>query len=153
MLIDKLLQADVKEMSAMPTGEIEIKRLSEKFGEPFKMQLRGIRYKRFMEIQEFNTNEVEKEIYNEKTGKYEKQKLKETDGYQMTIDMIAEGTIDPPFKDGRLLEKWHTPSPNEIIEQMFTVNELNEIAVKIAELSGVDKQKLQAEIDKQIKNS
>ena len=76
VLIDKLLQMDIKTMSAMPMGEVEIKRLSEKIGEPFKIQVRGLQIKKYHDMVEFHSEEVEVEQYNEQKKKWQKVKEK-----------------------------------------------------------------------------
>ena len=151
MLIDKLLQADIKSLSAMPTAEIEIKRLSEKIGEPFKMQVRGLKLKKYRDLVDFHSEEVEVEEYNEQKKKWQKAKDKRVkDEMGMLFDVIIEGTVDPNFKDTRLQEKFHEPDPSRIVEELFTAGELNEIASKITELSGVDVNQMQ--VDAEIKN-
>ena len=152
MLLDKLLQSDIRDLTAMPTAEIEIKRLSEKIGEPFLMKVKGLKTRKVMEIMDFATKTVEKEVYNEKTGKWQKVKEKEQDYMAATIQMIVDGAIDPPFTDARLLEKWHTPVPTDVVENMFTAKEIADISGKIAELSGIDMKMTQRQVDDEIKN-
>ena len=151
MLIDKILQADVKSLSAMPTGEIEIKRLSEKIGEPFKMQLKGIKLKKYRDLIDFHSEEVEIEEYNEQKKKWQKVKERRVrDEMSMLFDVIIEGTVDPNFRDTRLQEKFHEPEPPKIVESLFTAGELNDIAAKITELSDIEMN--QAQVDAEIKN-
>ena len=133
MLIDKLLQTDLNDLTARSQGEIEITRLSELTGEPFILKLRGLSTRQIREITDFNT-------HNNKQ-----------DNYKILLEMLVEGTLDPNFKDSRLLEKWHTPVPTDIIEKLFTPGELMKITNEISRLSGLDNIS-QKDLDAKIKN-
>ncbi len=50
-LIDKLLQMDRAKLTKRPTREVELQRLTETFGEPFKVKCKAIDGERYADIQ------------------------------------------------------------------------------------------------------
>lgn len=139
MLIDKLLRADVEEIKAMPKGEVELPRWKEKFGEG-TIKVQGISTERMNEIREMN-------IRHGKDG----DKL---DEIGVAAEMIVEGVIEPNFRDSRLLEKFQTQDPGEIVRKVFQPGEMGKINKKILELCGIEmKNESQEKIDAEIKNS
>lgn len=143
MLIDKLLQADIKDLSATPTEEFEVERLSQKFGEPFNLTLQGIKTRKLKEI--FDDINVSSKK-NEKID-FDRQ-------YEGMLELVLEGIVEPNFKDTRLLEKFHVPIPTDVIERMFLLGEIQTISEHILKLCGLDQQIFsQTKIDKEIKNS
>lgn len=138
MIIDKLLQTDIDEIKAMPKSEIELPRLKEKFGEG-TIKIQGINTDRLQEIYEMNQKHTADGNKTDEVG--------------MMLEIIVEGTIDPNFRDSRLLEKFHTEDPGEIVKSVFLTGEIRAIGTKIIELCGIDAEKMsQVNIDKEIKN-
>lgn len=142
MLLDKMLKADIEEIKEMPRAEITIPRLVEKFGEPIIVQAIGT--DKLNEIQEMNNS----------SGKAGKHSTKAKDDLAATLDIVVEGTVDPNFRDSRLLEKFHTPDPADIIKAILLPGEIQQISMKILELCGMNEKSkpTQEEIDKEIKN-
>ncbi len=138
MLIDKLLHADVEEIKAMPKGEVELPRWKEKFGEG-TIKVQGISAERLKEIREMN-------IQHGKDGD-------KVDEIGAAAEMIVEGVIEPNFRDSRLLEKFHTQDPSEIVRAVFQPGEMGKINKKILELCGIEmKDNSQEKVDNEIKN-
>ena len=138
MLLDKMLQMDIEEIKAMPTGEVELPRWKAKYGEG-TIKVQGISTERLNEIREMN-------IKHDKDGD-------KVDEIKAAAEMIVEGVIEPNFRDGRLLEKFHTQDPGEIVRAVFQPGEMGKINKKILELCGIEmKNNSQAKIDDEIKN-
>lgn len=142
MLLDKMLKTDLEKIKEMPRAEIEIPRLMEKFGEPIVVQAIGT--DRLNEIQEMNNS----------AGKAGKNSTKTRDDLAATLEIVADGVVDPNFRDSRLLEKFNTPDPGDIIKAILLPGEIQQISMKILELCGMNEKNkpTQDEIDKEIKN-
>ena len=136
------MRADIEEVKKMPRGEVRIPRLLEMYGEPIIVQ--AISTEKLREIQEMNDS----------SGKAGKKSSKAQDDLAATLDIIVEGTVDPNFRDSRLLEKFHTPDPAAIVKTIFLPGEIQEISMKILKLCGMSEKNkpTQEEIDKEIKN-
>lgn len=138
MLIDQLLRTDIEEIKAMPKGEVELPRLKEKFGEG-TIKVQGINTDRLEEINNWNQKHTKDGDVKDEVG--------------MMLDVVVEGTVDPNFRDSRLLEKFHTEDPREIVKAILLTGEIKKIGLKIIELCGIETQNnAQANIDKEIKN-
>lgn len=142
MLLDKMLKTDLEKIKEMPREKIEIPRLMEKFGEPIVVQAIGT--DRLNEIQEMNNS----------GGKAGKNSTKTMDDLAATLEIVADGVVDPNFRDSRLLEKFNTPDPGDIIKAILLPGEIQQISMKILELCGMNEKNkpTQDEIDKEIKN-
>ena len=142
MLLDKMLKTDLEKIKEMPRAEIKIPRLMEKFGEPIVVQAIGT--DRLNEIQEMNNS----------GGKAGKNSTKTRDDLAATLEIVADGVVDPNFRDSRLLEKFNTPDPGDIIKAILLPGEIQQISMKILELCGMNEKNKpsQDEIDKEIKN-
>ena len=142
MLLDKMLKTDLEKIKEMPRAEIEIPRRMEKFGVPIVVQAIGT--DRLNEIQEMNNS----------GGKAGKNSTKTRADLAATLEIVADGVVDPNFRDSRLLEKLNTPDPGDIIKAILLPGEIQQISMKILELCGMNEKNkpTQDEIDKEIKN-
>lgn len=136
-LIDRLLQADVKKLTELPTAKYEVKRLTKKLSGKFELELQAIPAKRYSEIQR---NGVE---MNNKGG------FKDIKVFDMQALTLIDGIKEPSLKDKRLLEYYSAATPKELVSKMFMAGEIADIYSKIQELSGYETEE---DTDKEIKN-
>lgn len=134
--IDKLLKADIDKLTEKPTAKIEIKRLSKVCGEPFIMTVTALDGRLLAELAEDNTDI--------KGGK-----VKHADNYNMALDLIVNGTVDPDFKNADLMRKFGAHTPNDVVAKLFLPAEMGKVAEKITDLCGVENQ---SDVDELVKN-
>ena len=137
-LLDKLLSADVSKIE-LPTSKIEIKRLSKLFGFKFELTLRAIPAEQHASIQK-NSFSIKKN------------QVHDIDIYQMQIQTILAGVVDPSFKDKNLLEKFGVATPKDLVGKLFLSAELSEISNEINKLCGFDAI-TQEELEDEVKNA
>jgi len=121
--LDMLLTADPTKIKNIPTGQVEIKRLSKKLGQPFYIKFRAA-----------TINEI-KEI-GEKAGNNEIEEMKWT---------IYEMATDPDFKNKELREKYGVKRPVDIVDTILLGGEILTVYQAILRLSGFDKDGLNIE--------
>ena len=134
-VIDILLNSN-DEMFKMPSEVVEIKRLSEAFGEEFKVMLRGLTYTRYSEIQE--------ESIDFKTGDINLSKIQ--------INTLLEGVYDLDgrllFKNKELLDKFKVHSFADLVKKILSPGEITQLYSKIEKLSGFGDKNIEEEIKK-----
>lgn len=134
-VIDILLNSS-DEMFKMPSEVVEIKRLSEAFGEEFKVMLRGLTYTRYSEIQE--------ESIDFKTGDINLSKIQ--------INTLLEGVYDLDgrllFKNKELLDKFKVHSFADLVKKILSPGEITQLYSKIEKLSGFGDKNIEEEIKK-----
>ena len=136
-LIDKLLQMDKAKLMEMPTREVEMPRLSELTGEPFKVTCKAIDGERYADIQRSAID------LNKKGG------LRNINLYEMQVLTVIDGVVEPSLKDERLLAYFGCVTPKELGKKLFLAGEIAELSNVITELSGYDKTEDEEEIKKQ----
>lgn len=136
-LIDKLLQMDKAKLTEMPTREVEMPRLSELTGEPFKVTCKAIDGERYADIQRSAID------LNKKGG------LRNINLYEMQVLTVIDGVVEPSLKDERLLGYFGCVTPKELVKKLFLAGEIAELSNVITELSGYDKTEDEEEIKKQ----
>ena len=123
-------------MFKMPSEVVEIKRLSEAFGEEFKVMLRGLTYTRYSEIQE--------ESIDFKTGDINLSKIQ--------INTLLEGVYDLDgrllFKNKELLDKFKVHSFADLVKKILSPGEITQLYSKIEKLSGFGDKNIEEEIKK-----
>ena len=124
-LIDKLLQADAKKITELPTAKYEVKRLSTLLNTKFELELQAIPAKRYSEIQR---NGVD----------IKKGNVKDVKVFDMQTLTIIDGIKDPSMKDKRLLDHFNVITPKELVGKIFLAGEISDIRGKIEELSGYE---------------
>lgn len=132
-LVEALLKADEKKVMEIPTEKVEIKRLTEMLGEPFIIEVGGVSNKRVAEITDACT-------ITKRHGRTE------TNTYQVNMMLMVEG-IKTKFGDQELLKKYGCATVKELYEKIFNVGETALIVQKISDLSGVNKDDQEEEID------
>ena len=136
-LIDKLLQMDKAKIMEMPTREVEIPRLSEVLGEPFKVTCKAIDGERYADIQRSAID------LNKKGA------LRNINLYEMQVLTLIEGVVEPSMKDERLLGYFGVVTPKELVKKLFLAGEIAELSNVTTELSGYEKTEDEEEIKKQ----
>ena len=134
-IYDKLLALDENKLKRA-TKEIEIKRLTKKFGFPFKLKL----------------TELDPELFNEiskSSIKFSNNGIKDIDTYKIQTRLVVEGTLEPSFKDAKLREHFHAATPIDLVNKLFNSSEITEIAGEISGLCGYGSQ---TDVDDEIKN-
>lgn len=132
-LVEALLKADEKKVTEIPTEKMEIKRLSKLVGGPFIIEVGGVSNKRVSEITDACT-------VTKRHGKTE------TNTYQVNMMLMVEG-IKTKFGDKELLKKYGCATVKELYEKIFNVGETTLIVQKISDLSGVNKEEQEEEIE------
>ena len=115
--LDMLLAADPTKIKEIPTGKIEIKRLSKQLGQPFYITFRAVTIDEMSDI-------------GDKAGKSEAEEMKWA---------IYEMTIDPAFKSKELRERYGTTRPVDIVSTVLMGGEIMMVYNAIMKLSGFDK--------------
>lgn len=120
-LVEKLLKMDATPFTERETKEIEIKRLSEKFGEPFIVTVGAIDAERFIEL----SSEM---LGN--NGKVDFSKSFNTNAL-----LVCEGVISPDLKNKDLQAHFKAQTPKELAKILFK-GEISKLSNAITELSG-----------------
>lgn len=115
--LDMLLGADTSKVKNVPTGKVEIKRLTQKLGKPFFINYRAA------SINELN------DIGNNANGN-QAEEMKWT---------IYELTTDPNFKSKELREKFKVSRPVDIVQSILLGGEILTVYNAIMKLSGFDR--------------
>ncbi|RFZ79857.1 hypothetical protein DS742_05190 [Lacrimispora amygdalina] len=132
-LAEKLMKLDRKKLEEVPTGEIEIKRLSQLTGEPFTVKCRAIPGERYTEIGSVMTDHK---------GKLDLGKV-----YRVNTLLAVEGVVEPDLRDAKLQEHFSCKTPKDLAEVLFQGGEMSKVGDLITELSGFGE-----ESDNEIKN-
>lgn len=119
--LDMLLAADPSKIKNIPTGKVEIKRISKQLGKPFFITFKAVT------IDKLN------EIGNKATvnGKHS-----ETEEMKWTI---YEATSDPDFKSKELREAYGVVRPVDIVSTILLGGDILTVYNAIMKLSGFDK--------------
>lgn len=115
--LEMLLAADPAKVKKAPTGQIEIKRLSDQLGKPFTVTFRAGTLDELNSIGE-----------NAKDSETEEMKW-----------AIYELTLDPNFKDSGLREKFGVTRPVDIVNSILLGGEIMTLYRAIMKISGFDK--------------
>lgn len=108
--IDLLLRPDAPEVvRRRKTASFEVKRLSRDLGAPFVLELRGLSYNQYRDLQ---------------------------GSFNATLDTVLEGVTSPNLRDPRLLERYSAATPVDLLKDIFLPGELSEIARQVEKLTG-----------------
>lgn len=126
-LIDKLLQMDNKTLTEMPKREVEVPRLTQVLGEPFKVVCQAIDGERYADIQKASID------LNKKGG------VRNINLFDMQVLTVIDGVVEPSLKDKKLLQHFNCVAPKELVKKLFLAGEIAELSNVVTELSGYDK--------------
>ena len=126
-LIDKLLQMDNKTLTEMPKREVEVPRLTQVLGEPFKVVCQAIDGERYADIQKASID------LNKKGG------VRNINLFDMQVLTVIDGVVEPNLKDTKLLQHFNCVTPKELVKKLFLAGEIAELSNVVTELSGYDK--------------
>ena len=138
--LNDLLEADVKKVTEQPKKKVEVKRLSERFGKKMEMELTTISPQRHAEI------ERQAVQIGKKGG------VKDIDIFFLQVMTVIEGTVDPNFKDKKLLEKFGAATPKDMVTKLLLSGEIADLYNDINELSGYEREDDEEDEDKAVKN-
>ena len=125
-ITDLLLDADFEQIER-PSKEVEIKRLSNIFGEKFTVLCKALTYDKYSEIQE-NCIEM-----NSKEPTFDLQKLQ--------LELVFNGVFDAQdgtrlFSNKELQKKFKVPHGKELVKRLLLSGEISALADTITELTG-----------------
>lgn len=126
-LIDKLLQMDNKTIMEMPKREVEVPRLTQVLGEPFKVVCQAIDGERYADIQKASID------LNRKGG------VRNINLFDMQVLTVIDGVVEPSLKDAKLLQHFNCVTPKDLVKKLFLAGEIAELSNVVTELSGYDK--------------
>ena len=126
-LIDKLLQMDKAKLMEVPTKEMEITRLTELMGAPFKVKCKAIDGERYAEIQRAGVDITKKGS------------IKSLNIIEMHVLTVIDGVVEPSMKDAKLLQHFGCVTPKELVKKLFLAGEIADLNNIITELSGYEK--------------
>lgn len=135
-LVDRLMQLDAGKL-ALPTKQIEIKRLSKLTGAPFVVTCQALDPETHADIVQMTTRIDKKGRADVNTS--------EAQGL-----FLVEGITDPDLKNKALLEHFKVHTPAALVQKLFLPGEIIELAEVIASLSGFGDSSAEEE---EIKNS
>lgn len=128
--LDMLLNADPAKVKNIPTGKVEIKRLSKQLGSPFLVSFRAATIGQMNEIGD---------------------KAKGNQGEEMKWT-IYELSQDPNFKDKSLRERYGVVRPVDIVSIILLGGEILLLYNEIMKLSGLDKSNSESALIDEVKN-
>lgn len=131
-----LLNADAKKIEERSTAKMEIPRLSAALGAPFVVELQTIDPELYTSIQE-NAVDLDK-----------KGRVSGIKTYALTVKTCVEGIKDPSMKDKALMKKLGAATPIDLVKKLFLAGEIDDIAKKIGELNGYNRE----DTDEAVKN-
>lgn len=137
-LTELLLNADVKQVTKLPTEKYEVSRLSKALGGEFVLELQAIPTKRMNEIQQRNMT----------VGEDGKQ---EVNLFDLQLATLADGIINEDFKNQDVLKKFGAGTKKDLFEKILLAGEITAIAGKINKLSGFEKEKNKKAVE-EVKN-
>lgn len=137
-LTELLLNADVKQVTKLPTETYEVKRLSKVLGAEFKLELQAIPTKRATEI-------ARRTVSIDDDGK------SDVDVYELQLATLCDGIKNEDFSNPEILKKFGAATKKDLFEKIFLAGEIGKISEEINKLSGYDKKKTQKMIE-EVKN-
>ena len=97
--------------SIAATKEFKVKRLSKEFGADVVFVLQALTFNRVVEIREIESEE-------------------------QNIHIVLAGVVSPDLRDSRLLAKYKSDTPAEMLKALLLPGEIDELARKIEQVSG-----------------
>lgn len=115
--LEMLLAAPEKAQN-VPTGKVEIKRLTKEYGKPFFVEFRAGTLEQLKDISD----------HARVNGQYS-----ETEEMKWTVYELC---TDPNFKDSRLREAYKVTRPVDVVEKILLGGEIHALHQAILKLSG-----------------
>lgn len=137
-LTELLLNADVKQVTKLPTKTYEVARLSKVLGGEFTLELQAIPTKRASEIQSRNMS-------IDDDGK------RDVNLYELQLATLSDGITNEDFSNLEVLKKYGAATKKDLFEKLFLAGEIAKISEEINKLSGYENQKTQ-KIVEEVKN-
>lgn len=131
--IDLLMKMDANTLTKVPTGEMEIKRLTELTGEKFVVTYKALSGKRITEL----SANIRDEEGNVAGGR----------AYDANLFLIGEAITSPDLKSKELQKHFGAASPKDLADKLFNGGEVQKLADAIMGISGYGK-----DTDAEIKN-
>lgn len=131
--LDLLMKMDAGEISKIPEGEMEIKRLSELTGEKFVIKYQALPGRRITELSN-NTKDKNGNVIASRA-------------YDANLILIGEAVVSPDLKDEKLQKHFGAASPKDLADKLFNGGEVSNISGKIMLISGFGE-----DTDEEIKN-
>jgi len=116
--VELLMKMDKGKVKAIPTKEIEVRRLSAIAGQPFKVKLQAVPGDKWNDIA--GTVNGADDAANYKSSKH----------------LLLAGMVDPDLKSHELQEAYGAASPLDLLEKLFLAGEIMNIAAEVTDLSG-----------------
>jgi len=118
------------EKLALPTENVEMKRLSKSYNQTIEFELRAVSYSQYKDIQEKG---VKKNAKNPTDVDYN----------EIQTWLVLNGVVWPNFADKQLQEKLGAATKKDCMEKMLLPGEVAMLAEKIIELSGFNEDKIE----------
>lgn len=132
--VELLMAADVEQFGQKPKAQVEIPRLSEKFGQTFTVELEAMSSKKYTELSSRMLDS---------NNKLDTSKVADT--YAL---ITIEGMVEPNLKDEALQKHFECKTPKDLANKLFNGGELAAMAEKIGDLSGYGEETI-----REVKNS
>lgn len=132
------LQDFLNQVTSEVTDEVVISdRFKDKNGKRLKFKIKAMSYDQYEEARRLATIMPRR-----------KKDRMDFDGKKFNDKIIVDNTLDPNFKDAESLKAKGCTTPEQYLHKTLLPGEINELANKISELSGFDK-----EIDEDIEEA
>lgn len=132
--VELLMAADIEQFGQKPKAQVEIPRLSEKFGQTFTVELEAMSSKKYTELSSRMLDS---------NNKLDTSKVADT--YAL---ITIEGMVEPNLKDEALQKHFECKTPKDLANKLFNGGELAAMAEKIGDLSGYGEETI-----REVKNS
>lgn len=127
-ITEMLLASDINEFK-MPEKELEIKRLSNLYQQPFNINFRAIRPDEEEEIQRECMTITKDGV--------------ELDSSRMKYLTVAKCLLSPDVRNKELQSKFNAENYMELLKKIFLIGEVSAVYEQIQELSGYGKDKVE----------
>lgn len=132
-LVEKLMKLERGKLEEIPTGEVEIRRLTKLCGEPFMVKCKALSGDRYTEL----SGGMLDGDGNADFGKV----------YDVSALIVTEGVVEPDLRNEDLQKHFDCATPKELAKILFQGGDMQKVSDLITELSGFGK-----DTDKKIKN-
>lgn len=116
--VELLMKMDKGKVKAVPTKEVEVKRLSAIAGQPFKVTLKAVPGDKWNDIA--GTVSSADDAANFRSSKH----------------LLLAGMTDPDLRDKDLQEAYGAASPLDLLDKLFLAGEIMNLAGVVTDLSG-----------------